>query len=211
MFSGGAIFLHTSHLSRNGASRGRRGQRRLCLLGDPLLGHLGHGRRLARGKRYRVDRNFGGSSLGVVNLASHCAIFACTRHANRSCTIPRSTGSVVEDGHVGERSEQQRQRQLQRQRLERRVLHLHLQNNATARAWEINSDHQPAAAWSATAARPERLSDVHDVCCSIFSTPARQMQREHVRFPAVCGSCFDLTCDDDQIAALVRFLKSEMT
>ena len=90
-------------------------------------------------------------------------------------------------------------------------VYLHLQNNATARAWEINSDHQPAAAWSATAARPERLSDVHDVCCSIFSTPARQMQREHVRFPAVCGSCFDLTCDDDQIAALVRFLKSEMT
>ena len=102
-------------------------------------------------------------------------VFACTQYANRSCTIPRSTGSVVEDGHVGERSQQQR-----RLRLERRVLHLHLQNNATARAWEIDSDHQPAAARSATAARRERLSDLHDTCCSIFCTPARQMRREHV-------------------------------
>ena len=64
-------------------------------------------------------------------------------------------------------AQQQRYRQQRRVRLERRVLHLHLQNNATARAWEINSDHPPAAARSATAARRERLSDLHDACCSI--------------------------------------------
>ena len=37
-------------------------------------------------------------------LVARGCIFACKRHANRNCTIPRSTGNVVEDGLGGERS-----------------------------------------------------------------------------------------------------------